>query len=294
MLFPETSITPEHPDHGDLIDVRAFIEKVSKQAGRKGLSVEFPPLVRGMIDELVDTPRTGRLSLDELEKTEKTYLGTKVEIIVRDFLGVPKGIHLDLLIDGVEVDVKNTIGKNWSIPREAINQICILIAVNESSNKCYFGLIRARREYLTDGQNQDLKHTISSDGKRNIMWLLHNQSYPANFWAQFGKHELLLFHDVANASPNERLARLFRRYQRKTVPRSAIEDVARQLDSLKRVRTNGGARSLLKREGIAVLSGNYNKEVRRKLGFGDLKNGEFVSIRPETEVERKLLATLLK
>jgi Restriction endonuclease NaeI len=126
------------------------------------------------------------------------------------------------------------------------------------------------------------------------MWLLHHESYPANFWTQFEKSQLLQFDDVANASPNERLARLFRSYQRKVVPRSAIEDVARQLDSLKRVRANGGARSLLKREGIAILSGNYNRQIRQRLGFGDLKNGEFVSIKPETESETELLADLLK
>ena len=40
----------------------------------------------------------------ELEKTEKTYIGTKVEILVRDFFRLPKGI-LDLTIDGLDVDV---------------------------------------------------------------------------------------------------------------------------------------------------------------------------------------------
>lgn len=152
----------------------------------------------------------------------------------------------------------------------------------------------ARPEYLTVGQNQDKKKSLSSFGKANILWLLHETSYPANFWAQFDKAVLSSFHDVANASPNERIARLFRFYQRKIVPRGAIVDVARQLDSLKRVRGNGGARDILKAEGIAILSGNYNSAVRRQLGFGHLKNGEFVSIKPRTDEEANLLVDLLK
>ena len=291
--FP-ASIDAKHSDHVALIVIARFIERVSYQAGRKGLSFEFPPLVRQMIDEVVDTPRTGRLKLDELEKTEKTYLGTKIEIIIRDFLGVPKGMFLDLLIEGVEVDVKNTVGQNWAIPQEAVGEICLLVAINEAKNICHFGLVVARAAYLTAGQNQDKKKTLSSFGKANILWLLHETPYPANFWAQFDKATLSSFHDVANASPNERIARLFRNFQRKVVPRGAIVDVARQLDSLKRVRGNGGARDILKAEGIAILSGNYNKELRRQLGFGHLKNGEFVSIKPRNSDEADLLAELLQ
>lgn len=67
-------------------------------------------LLRAALDEVIDMPRTGRFSLDQLEKTEKTYIGTKVEIIFRDIFKLQKGNKLDLLIDGLEVDVKNTIG----------------------------------------------------------------------------------------------------------------------------------------------------------------------------------------
>jgi Restriction endonuclease NaeI len=292
-LFPATDIQVEHRDFVELNAIGTFILNVARQAERKGLDKEFPPLVRQMIDEVLDTPRTGRLTLTQLEKTEKTYLGTKIEIIIRDFLGVPKGIFLDLLIEGIEVDVKNTIGRNWSIPREAIDKICLLVGVNERENFCYLGLIKARREYLSDASNQDGKRGISPIGKTNILWILHHERYPANFWAKFTEGELRRFHDVANVSPNERLARLFRHYQRKPVPRNAILDVARQLDSLKRVRANGGARDLLAGEGIAILSGEYKKELRTALGFGSLRRGEYVSIKPETPNEHVLLKPLL-
>ena len=39
---------------------------------------EVPLLLRKSIDEVIDSARTDRVTLDETEKTEKTYLGTKV------------------------------------------------------------------------------------------------------------------------------------------------------------------------------------------------------------------------
>jgi len=39
--------------------------------------------LRRALDEVIDGPRTGRYSVEQLEKTEKTYIGTKVEILIR-------------------------------------------------------------------------------------------------------------------------------------------------------------------------------------------------------------------
>jgi len=60
------------------------------------------------------------VTLGETEKTEKTYLGTKIEILIRKFFKFPKGL-LDLHIEGHDVDIKNTVGGNWMIPTEAIH-----------------------------------------------------------------------------------------------------------------------------------------------------------------------------
>jgi hypothetical protein len=77
---------------------------VRQARGLDRLKAELPVLIRQAIDEVVDAPRTGRVHSRELEKTEKTYIGTKVEILVRNFFRLPKGI-LDLTIDGMDVDV---------------------------------------------------------------------------------------------------------------------------------------------------------------------------------------------
>ena len=84
------------------------------------LTQEIPQIIRRAIDEVIDAPRTNRFILSETEKTEKTYLGTKIEILLRAYLGLPKGNVLDLSIAGVETDIKNTMGSNWTIPMEAL------------------------------------------------------------------------------------------------------------------------------------------------------------------------------
>lgn len=50
--------------------------------GLEKFKKEIPLLLRKAIDEVIDAPRTNRFTLDEIEKTEKTYLGIKVEILL--------------------------------------------------------------------------------------------------------------------------------------------------------------------------------------------------------------------
>ncbi len=39
--------------------------------------------LRRALDEVIDCQRTGRFSVEQLEKTEKTCIGTQVEIVLR-------------------------------------------------------------------------------------------------------------------------------------------------------------------------------------------------------------------
>ena len=120
-----------HPDFADLSKLETDL--LAAAGGMEVFEEKLRSFFRSAIDEVIDTARTGRFFLSDLEKTEKTYLGTKFEMLLRDWLQVPHGVTLDLLIGGEEVDVKSTtIGKSgWMIPREAIDQLCILLRVNE-------------------------------------------------------------------------------------------------------------------------------------------------------------------
>jgi hypothetical protein len=153
----------------DINDVCKIIS--NKFVGGDVLSVAFGSLVRRSIDEVIDTDRTGRKTLAEIEKTEKTYIGTKVEILTRALLGLKKGNKLDLKIGDHEVDVKFTIGSTWMIPMEAFNELCLLIQANEKNASFGVGLLKMVPENLTSKENRDKKLSVSAHGRKNITWL---------------------------------------------------------------------------------------------------------------------------
>lgn len=138
------------------------------------LQLAFHDLVRMSIDEVIDEARTGRTSLAQLEKTEKTYIGTKVEILTRALLKLPKGNKLDLLVGKTEVDVKFTTSGKWMIPMEAFGEICLLIEANEKKAQFGVGLLKMTPANLTKGENRDKKLSVSSRGRSNIIWLVQD------------------------------------------------------------------------------------------------------------------------
>ena len=261
-------------------------ELLREAGGIAKLKKDLPTLIRQAIDEVIDTPRTGRVHAGELEKTEKTYIGTKVEILVRNYFHLPKGI-LDLRIAGYDVDVKNTLGQTWMIPREAVGKPCILVASDEKKQLCYFGIFVAHLHNLTTGVNQDQKRSVSAAGASTIHWLLVNEPYPPSFWAELGAPKTQAI--MRGRTGNERVAALFRQVQRRIVDRDILHAVAQQKDYMKRLRKNGGARDQLADEGIAVLSGKYDSALIEELHLPFATPDEFVSIQAQTDKEWDLL-----
>ena len=244
-------------------------------------------LIRRAIDEVIDAPRTKRLVLAECEKTEKTYLGTKVEILFRDAIGQPKGEFLDLSLGGVDTDIKHSIGTAWMIPREALGKPCVLISENERTARFNLGLMVCRPENLTSGGNRDGKLQVSAYGRGQAVWLAKDAPYPANIWQGFDPH--LLARINAHRGGAQRVAELFRHQQGRAIPRSAIAAIAAQLDPLKRVRANGGARDILREEGVVILWGQNDRALIAELGLKPLLSDEFVSFSPQTEPEVEML-----
>ena len=136
--MPSAPLPKNHPDFAQLAPLVAAFLKAA--GGMSALSQEVPQLIRKAVDEVIDAPRTNRFTLSDTEKTEKTYLGTKIEILIRSHLGLPKGRVLDLAIGGVETDIKNTMGSNWTIPMEAFGHPCLLLRENEKTATCSVGL----------------------------------------------------------------------------------------------------------------------------------------------------------
>jgi hypothetical protein len=283
-VFDPAPLPESHPDY--LVIERIVLALAAQAGGLHKLKEELPDLIRQAIDEVIDTPRTGRVRASELEKTEKTYIGTKVEILVRNFFRLPKGI-LDLRIGGLDVDVKNTLGNTWMIPPEAVGKPCILVASDEVRQTCFFGIMVAHLSNLTPGMNQDRKRSVSSAGFKNIHWVLAEVPYPPSFWSIAGKEKT---HKITRGTTgNERIASLFREIQGQPIHRDIVQAVAQQKDYMKRLRKNGGARDTLAREGIAVLSGKYDGSIIGSLDLGHVGPDEFISYKPLESEQISLL-----
>lgn len=254
--------------HSDFEDLAVIEDEILHAAGGNvKLVAAIGQILRECIDVVIDTPSTARCDYEELEKTEKTYLGTRVEIKLRSLLRFPKG-RLDLVIAGEDVDIKFTIANNWMIPTEAVGDICMLVAADEARARYFLGLIRARKEYLNK-PNKDDKCSISAKGFANIKWILLDTPYASNFWRSVSKARRIAI--FSQRSGTTRVAKLFELIQGNPINRSVINDVARQKDYMKRARTAGGARDVLKTIGLVLLSGKYDsrKIARRGLPFCD-------------------------
>ncbi|MDP1628788.1 NaeI family type II restriction endonuclease [Parvibaculum sp.] len=284
--IPESLVHEKHDDYKELNAV--YQEIVQRAGGLSSLRTELPKLLRGCIDGVIQTPKTGRRSYEELEKTEKTYIGTCVEIELRAYLKLPKG-KLDTVIAGRDVDIKHTMGSNWMIPTEAVNNICILVAADEARAQCYLGLFLANPEYLTAGQNKDSKKSLSAFGFRHIHWLFRDEPYPKNFW------RTLLPETVeeifSGASGNDRVVSLFRAVQGTPISRDVVNAVARQKDFTRRIRADSGngTRDRLAEEGILLLGGTQTAHKQLATRFG-LKLGspsDYISFQVTTNEERE-------
>lgn len=251
---------------------------VKSAGGLSMLSSEVGELLRECIDGVIKTPKTGRRLYDELEKTEKTHIGTCVEIEIRHRLKLARGKVLDCQIAGSEVDVKFSVHKSWMIPPEAFGRPCIIISANENNARCRLGVFLARTEYLNAG-NRDKKCSISKLGQANIRWLLKDEPYPPNFW-QSVPHEVA-DRIASGQSGNERLVTLFREVRDRPISRKVIEDVASQNDPMRRVRADKsrGTRNRLAKDAIVLLCGNWSgvKEFIAKVGLPALGSSEFMS-----------------
>ena len=230
--------------------------------------------IRKSFDEVIDGPRTGRSRVEQLEKTEKTYIGTKVEIVLRNELGLGRGHVLDNLIVGHEVDTKFTIGSTWMIPREALNQLCLLVTGDDNTGACGIGILRMVPDVLTNGANQDGKKSVSANGKSQITWLARG-AMPRNFMLDLPPNA----REVIMSAPSGKQAirALFLNATGRIIPRSVIEQVAQQKDSLKRARE---AKAILAAEGVQVLCATYMEDRAEFMrhGFSTINDDDWLSI----------------
>lgn len=223
----------------------------ARTGGADALATKFPAVVREAVDYVIDPVRTARTSVADLDNVEKTFIGLKVEHFVRDLLDVPKGVR-DLAIDGVNVDVKNTVGKTWMIPHETYSErgICLLIRIDDSARRCWLGLIVARDEYL-GAANRDRKRSVSATGRRYVRWLLEAADFGDSEWRGL---DMARFRELRSLHPGVvRAATFFEENLGRLVSRRVVQALLHdQKDPMKRLRGNGGAKDILEPQGIEL------------------------------------------
>lgn len=276
-----------HPDYAELRRIADII--TDRAGGPRRLEMDFPVMVREVIDSIIDPARTGRTRFEELVNVEKTFIGLRLEHVLRDMIDVPSGLR-DLVIDGMDVDVKNTVRETWTIPPETYRdeEPCILIRSNEATLRCWLGVVFARNAYLNPGTNRDGKRSISAAGKANILWLLDAVPYPSGHWEGINTQRFRELREIKGGA--RRVSTFLRENLGMKIHRSVIQALLYdQLDYMKRTRGNGGARDILAPEGIAVLSGVYDAELARQLGYGVLLRDEILAVRPQDAEQQDLL-----
>jgi hypothetical protein len=281
--LPESVVDEGHDDWTLLGPMAVDLNRRATAGG--GLGFILSSLLREALDYVIATPLTGRAAYDELDVTEQAYIHTRVEIMLRADLGLPRGSRLDVLVLGNETDIKHTMGNTWMIPAEAVDHPCILVAADEARAVCFLGLIVARRAYLTGSMNRDQKRSVAAEGFRHVLWLLREHPYPPNFWRDVPADAVARI--FSGKTGNERMMALFRELQGTPISRDVVEAVARQKDFMRRIRADGGhgTRDRLAAEGILLLSATHDGPLMRALG---LPQADFFSCRPRTDGARAL------
>lgn len=242
-------------------------------------------VIRDTLDQLYDGLHTGRWSFDQLHKTEKTHMGTLIEINLHREFGFGDGHATDYEIAGVEVDCKYSMSGTWSLPPEVVGHIALVVTADDALSTWRAGLIRVTEDRLNPGRNRDAKGTLSKAGRAQIRWLwTDHPGLQPNLFLELDETTRDAIFDAkarrGNRHGQARVNELFRRVQGRVVRRAELATVAQQDDFMKRARGNGGARTALQAEGILVLGHQDNDPlVAAALGLPVPRKGEFVAVR---------------
>lgn len=254
--------------------------------------------LRDSLDELLDGQRTGRWCYQHLRKTEKTYLGTAIEINLSREFDIEDGVHLDWRIVDDELDCKfsREVG-GWEIPMEMY--ICrdhgdqsgvrdfpaLLVWMNDDTCEWAAGLLRMsddrlrwKKGHVARLYNRDNKRKISPEALEEIYWLWGGVQgdLPPNLLLHLPSpiRERIL---KPASSGQRRVNDLFRNVQDRLIERAVILTVGQQDDAPKRARD---ARNHLRPEGIIILGHERpHQQIAASLRLPQPPKGSWISAR---------------
>ncbi|OZE17668.1 restriction endonuclease [Rhodococcus sp. 05-2255-1e] len=265
--------------------------------------------LRDSLDEILDGQRTGRWCYQHLRKTEKTYLGTAIEINLTREFEIADGDHLDWRIADSEIDCKfsRDIG-GWEIPMEMYichdhggqsadaNHPAVLTWMNDDTNEWAAGVLRITDDALrwkksgsgaaARAYNRDNKRRISDAALGQVAWLWGGiqTDLPPNLLLQLPeatRGNILR----TDSSGQGRVNDLFRAVQDRLINRQVVLTVGQQDDAPKRARD---ARIRLRDEGIIVLGHAVpHQTIAKALGIDLPRKGSWISTRvaPVTDTD---------
>ncbi len=239
--------------------------------------MRFGLAVRQSFDEVFDGQRTGRYRLAQLSKVEKTYIGTKIEIIVQAEFGLQRGTRMDYLVSGQEVDSKWSMRSGgWMIPTEAVGELCLCLTADDDASVFSVGVVRADDVLLRTSSNQDRKRTFNETGLNAMSWLVESGALPENLLLHLDSSTRSSILDD-RISGQQRVNQLFRLVQKRVVLREVLLTIAKQDDGPKRARD---ARRHLQPQGILVLGHQgQHPRIARELSVEVPVKGSWISCR---------------
>ena len=295
-----SGLTQHVPD-----DLAPFVKWFHRQSEARE---RFRWALRDSLDELLDGQRTGRWAYQHLTKTEKTYLGTAVEVNLTKEFAINNGADLDWSIAGLDIDCKfsKDLG-GWEIPMEMYlcadhgersgraDHAAGVTWMNDDTRQWAAGVVRITDERLrwkkelgangarVRAYNRDNKRKLSDSAKTEVYWLWGGlqTDLPTNLLLHLNpearKRILTASLPGRPSSGQQRLNQLFREVQDQLIGRQTVLTVGQQDDSPKRARD---ARIALRPEGIVVLGHQgSHPHVARALGLPVPIKGEWISTR---------------
>lgn len=243
-------------------------------------------VLRETFDQLYDGQHSGRWNFNQLFKTEKTHMGTLIEINLQRRFRFANGLVTDYRIANVQVDCKYSMREGgWTLPPEVVGHIALVVTSNDENSSWMAGLIRVKESLMNPGRNRDAKGVLSLAGRLRVrtLWPEHGHLAPNVFLELDEETRNRIFSGGSpgrNPSGQAKVNELFRSVHGRIIRRAELATVAQQDDFMKRARGNGGARTHLQREGILVLGHQENDPlVARDLGLPVPAKGEFVAAR---------------
>jgi len=240
------------------------------------MAERFGEAIRQSFDEVFDGQRTGRYTLSQMSKVEKTYIGTKIEIVVQAEFGLQRGQRMDYLVDGEDVDAKWSMKSGGCmIPTEAVGELCLCMTADDAKSIFSVGIVRADVANLRTSKNKDQKRRLNPEGMDAMSWLAKDVELAENLLLHLDDEVRSSILDF-DLSGQKRVNQLFRQVHGKLVRREVVLTVAQQDDGPKRVRD---ARKHLQPEGIVILGhqGSHPK-IAQDLGLQTPPKGSWIAV----------------